>query len=568
MPGVVELLSKAYVDEWFAFHQYWAGAKAILGPAHAVGELLEHANDERRHADAIYSRLVQLGARPIGDPSKWAANSNCRYVDPEGFSAVEVLEQNLEAEKCAIAVYRELLRVTEETDKDTSSIVVAILEDEMEHERDLNETLRKIDSIPLSSRQAALLPFSKRAAMERLPIHLDPSMWKPEELMEVFKTPKLMEMLRNDSAVVKFPDGTELSRFEAGIRALQKAGIKIKDLMPHGPENWLTHGTFALMWGTIPISFYRTRKHAERARNRVISSFVKGVSPVGYDLLIGAPEFLVSETTIEEYWPKHPEEQHDSSWVFPDGTTASPEDVKRENTAWEQTKRELERVRHPVIGAPIRKRWAEKVTSIMPIKKKLADHDYAEGDEPTVIDYDKAQRTELDPEITELLGNRETGPMSDWEMEKEILRPVIDAVKKRIKAKEDGVDLDMMSDDELPLSSRATRLVPISKRAQDPVRRTAESIVKIINFLMFRVPDKDKARYMQRIRGKILRVPTGQMSQKKMPQTAAIGQSISLVKNILSGLNPFFVKRVMDEVANLMLHQIPARKRTPIGAKI
>lgn len=112
---------------------------------------------------------------------------------------------------------------------------------------------------------------------------------------------------------------------------------------------------------------------------------------------------------------------------------------------------------------------------------------------------------------------------------------------------------------DFPLSIRgnSTVLLPISKRAQDPVRRTAESILKIINFLLFRVPQKDKTKFLQRIRGKIQKIPAGQVSMKKLPQTAAIGQSISLTKNILSGLNPFFVQRVIDELANMMLSQVP-----------
>jgi len=109
--------------------------------------------------------------------------------------------------------------------------------------------------------------------------------------------------------------------------------------------------------------------------------------------------------------------------------------------------------------------------------------------------------------------------------------------------------------------SNFTVLLPISKRAQDPVRRTAESILKIINFLLFRVPQNNKTKFLQRIRGKIQRIPAGQISVKKMPQTASIGQSISLVKNILFGLNPFFVQRVINEIANLMFQQIPIPKR-------
>jgi len=111
----------------------------------------------------------------------------------------------------------------------------------------------------------------------------------------------------------------------------------------------------------------------------------------------------------------------------------------------------------------------------------------------------------------------------------------------------------------LPLSKRAEDAPPISKRAQDPVRRTAESILKIINFVLFRVPQKDKVRYLRRIRGKIQKLPAGQLSMKRMPQSSAIGQSIALTKNILSGLNPFFVKRVMDELVNMMLQQAPER---------
>lgn len=115
-----------------------------------------------------------------------------------------------------------------------------------------------------------------------------------------------------------------------------------------------------------------------------------------------------------------------------------------------------------------------------------------------------------------------------------------------------------------PFSKRsAPGEFPFSKQAQDPVRRTAESILKIINFLLFRVPQKDKTRFLQRIRGKIMRIPSGQVSLKKLPQTAAIGQAISLTKNILSGLNPFFVKRVVDELANMMLSQAPEHKPRP-----
>jgi len=96
-----------------------------------------------------------------------------------------------------------------------------------------------------------------------------------------------------------------------------------------------------------------------------------------------------------------------------------------------------------------------------------------------------------------------------------------------------------------PLSIRTVEAQEI---VMDPVRRTAESIAKIISFLLFRVPQKQKRKFLSRIRGKIVRLPAGQIGLKQMPPSAAIGQAISLTKNILAGLNPFFVKRVLDEV--------------------
>ena len=110
-----------------------------------------------------------------------------------------------------------------------------------------------------------------------------------------------------------------------------------------------------------------------------------------------------------------------------------------------------------------------------------------------------------------------------------------------------------------PLSCRsyfskcAAMKPPLSCRADDPIRRTAESMLKIINFLLFRVPAKDKRRYLSRVRGKIMRISPGDISGKTMPPTAAIGQAIAITKNVLSGLNPFFVKRVIDELGSLMM---------------
>ncbi|MCD6079878.1 MAG: ferritin, partial [Candidatus Omnitrophica bacterium] len=49
---LIELLNKAYADEWLAYYQYWIGAKVAEGMMRGavVQELEEHAQDELRHA--------------------------------------------------------------------------------------------------------------------------------------------------------------------------------------------------------------------------------------------------------------------------------------------------------------------------------------------------------------------------------------------------------------------------------------------------------------------------------------------------------------------------------------
>ncbi|MFB0544757.1 MAG: ferritin-like domain-containing protein, partial [Asgard group archaeon] len=70
---LIEELNKALSDEWLAYYQYWIGAKIIVGSMRVVvaAELLQHANDELRHAGMIADRIIQLGGTPILKPEEW-----------------------------------------------------------------------------------------------------------------------------------------------------------------------------------------------------------------------------------------------------------------------------------------------------------------------------------------------------------------------------------------------------------------------------------------------------------------------------------------------------------------
>jgi bacterioferritin len=146
---LLELLNKAFADEWLAYYQYWVGAKVVKGPMRGavVSELEEHAGDEHKHAGMLAERIIQLGGTPILKPEEWYKLSNCGYDAPEDPSVRAVLEQSVKGEQCAIDVYKRLLDTTRDKDEVTYKVVLEILVDEVEHEADLQTILEDIDTM-------------------------------------------------------------------------------------------------------------------------------------------------------------------------------------------------------------------------------------------------------------------------------------------------------------------------------------------------------------------------------------------------------------------------------------
>ncbi|MCD6451328.1 MAG: ferritin [Acidobacteria bacterium] len=140
---LIELLNKALADEWLAYYQYWIGAKVVVGPMRGavVAELEEHAGDELKHAGMLVDRIIKLGGTPILKPEDWYKMTNCGYEAPADPSVRKVLEQNVKGEQCAIEVYSKLLDMVKDKDPITYNMVLDILEDEIEHEEDLEALL-------------------------------------------------------------------------------------------------------------------------------------------------------------------------------------------------------------------------------------------------------------------------------------------------------------------------------------------------------------------------------------------------------------------------------------------
>lgn len=103
-----------------------------------------------------------------------------------------------------------------------------------------------------------------------------------------------------------------------------------------------------------------------------------------------------------------------------------------------------------------------------------------------------------------------------------------------------------------------TKKFYLSKRAEqlenNPAKRTALSLFKIIQFLFHRVPHEKRFQFFHRLKGKLTRVSPGDIGMKKMPPSAAIGQSVGIAKNLLAGLDPNFVRQVLVELTYLLSH--------------
>jgi bacterioferritin len=136
---LLDSLNRAYASEWLAYYQYWLGAKVIKGPMKdaVAAELNLHATEELNHATLLASRIVQLGGTPVTNPKGWFELSPCEYDAPEDPYVAALLEQNIAGEQCAISTYKALMDATKDKDMVTYNLALTILEQEVEHEEDL-----------------------------------------------------------------------------------------------------------------------------------------------------------------------------------------------------------------------------------------------------------------------------------------------------------------------------------------------------------------------------------------------------------------------------------------------
>lgn len=141
---VIEVLNEVLATETVCtlrYRNHYFMAKGI----HASGvedEFLEHAHEEQEHADKVAKRITELGGTPNLNPDGLATRSHAQYGTAE--SLQEMIEEDLVAERIAIATYSEIVRWLGNDDPTTRRLMEELLAKEEEHADDMAKLMSRI----------------------------------------------------------------------------------------------------------------------------------------------------------------------------------------------------------------------------------------------------------------------------------------------------------------------------------------------------------------------------------------------------------------------------------------
>jgi bacterioferritin len=142
---IIRLLNEALATEIvctlrYKNHYFMANGIHHLAVAE---EFLEHANEEQQHADQLAARIRQLNGRPEMNPAGLLTRSHAEYVESD--SLIEMIRENLIAERIAIESYREMIRYFSDRDPTSRRLLEEILAVEEEHAEDMADLLTQLE---------------------------------------------------------------------------------------------------------------------------------------------------------------------------------------------------------------------------------------------------------------------------------------------------------------------------------------------------------------------------------------------------------------------------------------
>lgn len=141
---VIRILNEVLATEivcTLRYKRHYYMATGIHANAVAA-EFLEHAQEEQAHADIAAERITQLGGEPNFDPKGLATRSHSEYV--EGKSLLDMVREDLIAERIAVQSYHDIIRYLGDDDPTTRIAMEHILGKEEQHSDDMKNLLENL----------------------------------------------------------------------------------------------------------------------------------------------------------------------------------------------------------------------------------------------------------------------------------------------------------------------------------------------------------------------------------------------------------------------------------------
>jgi bacterioferritin len=141
---VIQVCNEALAMELASVLRYKRHHDTAIG-IHAepvARQFLEHAADEQEHADRLADRIVQLGGKPVLDPAMLSIRAHTEY--DASHDLIEMIQEDLVAERIAIASYTEIACWIGDEDLTTRRLFEDLLADEEDHADDLTTLLGRL----------------------------------------------------------------------------------------------------------------------------------------------------------------------------------------------------------------------------------------------------------------------------------------------------------------------------------------------------------------------------------------------------------------------------------------
>jgi len=143
---VLKLLNDSLATEIVCVLRYQRHYRMASGihSESVAAEFLEHSKEEMQHVDWLAERIVQLGGEPDYNPATLMNRAHTDYVECD--SLLEMIQEDLVAERIVIELYGEMIRFVGNDDPTTRRVFEKILADEEEHAEDLASLLVQMNA--------------------------------------------------------------------------------------------------------------------------------------------------------------------------------------------------------------------------------------------------------------------------------------------------------------------------------------------------------------------------------------------------------------------------------------